>query len=860
VVLIVITIQVLPSFSRVEADWLAVGPGAAANQIASLHPSREVINVEPEAVDDAYSVIANGTFQVDAPGVLDNDSDLDGDPLTAAVLMTDVASGTLEFDASGAFTYTPPVDYWGVVTFTYLVTNNLTLIPTANFGDSAFDTFGGGHSTDVDLGDLDGDGDMDVLITNEENGTQKVWLNQGGAQAGTPGDFGSSAFNSFDNGDSMGSDIGDLDGDGDLDVLISDYTGSENVWLNQGGAQGGTPADFGTTAFDSFGGWYSSNVKLGDLDGDGDLDAVVSGFIEGTQKVWINQGGAQGGISGDFGTSPIDEFGGQPLWAAGVDLGDVDGDGDLDAVFGNYIGTNEVWLNQDGAQGGTPGDLSRGDTFGSHDNWNVELGDVDGDGDPDILVAKSDADSQVWLNQGGSQGGTPGDFGAGAFDAFGARYSLDADLGDLDGDGDLDAVITVWSGANEVWLNQGGVQGGTYGDFGSGAFYTFGNGSNCRAADLGDVDEDGDLDVVFARNSGAQEVWLNKEVRTWDSSNIATVTITVQAVDLGIIKAVTGPTTGFGQAIEAARGDAITYTLTFSNVGNGIATGVIISDTIPLSVTLTSASTTVPITERAGSRYVWDVVDLGPGAAGIITVTGVLSAPLLLGSSFTNTAAITSTVLDTDSTNHTGVAAITVVNAPPMAKDDAPSLEEDSMGNVLNVIENDSDADNDSLTISSLGTPDRGGRVLSNGTYISYTPAADFYGTEVFTYTVTDGFAGFDTATVTVFVTSVNDAPVARAGPDQFVDAGVLVTLDGTASSDPEGSPLNYDWTQMGGPTANLSGRMTATPTFTAAVTHTVMTFTLIVTDIQGLASEVDDIVVKVNVLKLYLPLVLVQE
>ena len=64
---------------------------------------------------------------------------------------------------------------------------------------------------------------------------------------------------------------------------------------------------------------------------------------------------------------------------------------------------------------------------------------------------------------------------------------------------------------------------------------------------------------------------------------------------------------------------------------------------------------------------------------------------------------------------------------------------------------------------------------------------------------------------------TVNRWPTANAGPDQFVEAGVQVTLDGTGSSDPEGDVLHYEWSQVSGePRVTLSGADTATPTFTA--------------------------------------------
>ena len=118
------------------------------------------------------------------------------------------------------------------------------------------------------------------------------------------------------------------------------------------------------------------------------------------------------------------------------------------------------------------------------------------------------------------------------------------------------------------------------------------------------------------------------------------------------------------------------------------------------------------------------------------------------------------------------------VNDPPLAVNDAPSVAEDSQDNSLDVLANDSDVEGETLSIVSLGAPNQGGAVINAGTAITYTPAADFYGTETFTYTVADGSGGFDTAWVTVSVAAINDPPAAAA--DAF-----------TVSEDSAGSPLD---------------------------------------------------------------------
>jgi VCBS repeat-containing protein len=76
------------------------------------------LNQAPVAVADAYTMNEDTILTIDAPGVLNNDSDPDSDPITA-VLVSDVTNGTLALAADGSFVYTPDADYFGTDTFTY---------------------------------------------------------------------------------------------------------------------------------------------------------------------------------------------------------------------------------------------------------------------------------------------------------------------------------------------------------------------------------------------------------------------------------------------------------------------------------------------------------------------------------------------------------------------------------------------------------------------------------------------------------------------------------------------------------------------------------------------------------------------
>ncbi len=165
-----------------------------------------------------------------------------------------------------------------------------------------------------------------------------------------------------------------------------------------------------------------------------------------------------------------------------------------------------------------------------------------------------------------------------------------------------------------------------------------------------------------------------------------------------------------------------------------------------------------------------------------------------------------------------------VQNEPPVARNDSFTDTEDTTvsGNVLtnNGQGADSDPDQNPLTVSLDDMPDNGSVVLnSNGTF-TYTPNANFNGTDTFRYILDDGRGGTDTGVVTITVAPVNDEPVLKndsffIDEDTSITANVTANNGGGADADPENDPFTVsvvNGPQNGSLTLNPNGTFTYTP------------------------------------------------
>ncbi len=159
-----------------------------------------------------------------------------------------------------------------------------------------------------------------------------------------------------------------------------------------------------------------------------------------------------------------------------------------------------------------------------------------------------------------------------------------------------------------------------------------------------------------------------------------------------------------------------------------------------------------------------------------------------------------------------------------------------------------SDPDGDALTYSWSQIAGPAVTLDDSGSLTPTFFAPNLTSTSLLTFqlTATDG-QSFATDTVNITVTATNAPPVSNAGPNQSVNERTLVTLDGTGSTDPDGDPLSYTWTQTAGPTVTLSNTNVSRPTFTApeVTAATSLAFRLTVSD--GVASSNDMVLITVN-------------
>ncbi|MEP0805813.1 MAG: VCBS repeat-containing protein [Chloroflexota bacterium] len=394
---------------------------------------------------------------------------------------------------------------------------NLIVLGMILLGIISFSVFaynldrGGTYHNSINLADLDNDGDMDVILQNVRNESEftafavlTLWFNE------ENGTFTPMRMEDYQSEAGWASTAGDVDQDGDADLFV--YHGYRlRVDFNLGGVQGGNPGEFGRSQFITqprSDAQYGS-LLLGDLNNDNILDGIVTGCCgrvftldaeDDTPNftwVWINASTPTGILAPQ--SSAISALDGLSLSAAA--LGDLDNDGDLD-LFAAVIAPNES-RNTDPSDrviinDGLGNFTDSGQRLGNADSTSVDLGDIDNDGDMDALVGNENG-AYVWINQGGKQNGEEADFTLSSQIISGSQ-TLKVLLSDFDNDNDLDVLI---AGINKaiLWWNDG------QGNFTkSNQSFRY---SKRYGIIVGDFNNDNSPDVFVAEYSDNYKVWYN---------------------------------------------------------------------------------------------------------------------------------------------------------------------------------------------------------------------------------------------------------------------------------------------------------------------------------------------------------------
>ena len=283
--------------------------------------------------------------------------------------------------------------------------------------------------------------------------------------------------------------LGDLDGDGDLDAVV----GNEGVDTGGGGGPAGAAnlIYFNDLSMFDLGPvplevdlTRTRGLAIGDLDRDGDLD-IVSGNWQRPAVYYLNSDGA-----GNF--SPGIEFSTNPSRTWKVALADVDGDGDLDFVEGNDGGRNFLHINllvENGAFSFGSAISITGEVFSTR---SLVMGDINNDGDVDLITGDQGAGNRIYSNNGSGVFTARGEINININETFSVA------LADLDGDEFLDLVEGNLGLPTQIYFNMG-LAG--LGSFDPPVALTGSNAAHTTVALLlRDFDRDGDIDILEGNN------------------------------------------------------------------------------------------------------------------------------------------------------------------------------------------------------------------------------------------------------------------------------------------------------------------------------------------------------------------------
>lgn len=361
-----------------------------------------------------------------------------------------------------------------------------------SFNAHSFTTNGNVSTTanpySVSAGDLDGDGKPDMVVANTGANSISIFLN-----TSTKGNVSFAPRIDLVTGKSPHRIcIADISGDGKPEILVTNYDdGSVSIFRNNsvsGSISFSPKTDIAT-------GPNPESLAVGDLDGNGTADLVVTNSGGTSINIFTNKAGSGGGI--DYSNPTIINYGETPL---GVALADLDGDGKSDIIVSGVL-SNNLTIFRNTSSGGTLSFAYQIDYPAFLSPQQISVADLDGDGKPDLIAGGNQTIAVLKNNS------TPGNISFSSAVATGTVPDVFTAIADLDGDGKPDiAASAQFSNAAYVLKNEsspGNIL------FDNGQFYSVGN--NPTSIAIADFDGDGKPDLALSNvSNGSVSVLRNK--------------------------------------------------------------------------------------------------------------------------------------------------------------------------------------------------------------------------------------------------------------------------------------------------------------------------------------------------------------
>jgi hypothetical protein len=574
--------------------------------------------------------------------------------------------------------------------------------------------------------------------------------------------------------------VGDFNGDGKLDLAVSNYQGNTVSILLGDGTGKFTAASSPATGLEPNG------VAVGDFNGDGKLDLAVANTLSNTVSILLGDG------TGNFTAASSPATGLEPI---GVAVGDFNGDGKLDFAVANiYSNTVSILLGD-----GTGNFTAASSPTAGIEPVSVAVGDFNGDGNLDLAVVNECGNDPNCISSGTVTillGDGTGNFTAASSPATGYGPNIAA-VGDFNGDGKLDLTVpNNFDGTVSILLGDG------TGNFTAASSPATGNAPDSVA--VGDLNGDGKLDLAVANEGGGVSILLGDGTGNFtvtsslatrsfaygvavgdfngdgrldlavSNGNYSTVSVLLQAPEAGVPSSL-----AFG---SQNLGSAKTLPLTITNTGTGALriTGASVSGTNSADFTAALNTCSSPV---------------NPGSNCSLNVT---FTPSLVGAE-----SATLTVTDNAGSGTQTVSLTGTGVGVPNAGVSPPSL---SLGNQLQGTTSPaqtvtlSNTGTAALTITSISTTGNfaetntcGSSVAANGSCaisVTFTPQAS--GSLTGVLTITDNNGGTTGSTQTVTLSGAGTAPVAGVLPGSLsfgnqlqgtTSAAQTVTLSNTGTA-----------------------------------------------------------------------------